>query len=170
MNDSDERQLVERFARGLRQAPASCPSELELAAYADGRASEAEAVRIEAHLALCAKCLEGVIQARQLAAATPAAPSQLTSRAKALVAGWRPTSVRRRWRTVASWAAAAAAAGALGFAGLRAGTAASKARQEAAASVGTELSFEAPEQYLALLSSDDVLGILAPRGQEGHHE
>jgi anti-sigma factor RsiW len=163
--DGDERQLLRRFSRGAKQATGPCPSELEWATYVDGLASEAECARIEAHLAFCPLCLDEVVQARQLAtAAVPEAPAGVAARARALVPARRAPGRLRTWRRVASWAAAAAAAIAVGFAGLRAGSAI-RERSRTAAWVASEVTFQV--SYCDLLSSGDVLGDLA---REDPHE
>ena len=61
-----EHTLARRVALSLRAHGAgACPSELELAGYLDGLASEAEGERIEAHLAACAECRQAIEVARQ---------------------------------------------------------------------------------------------------------
>mgnify|MGYP005839714585 CR=1 FL=1 len=168
MNDETERQLVRRLSQGLRSASGPCPSELDLASYADGLAGEAEASRIEAHLAACAACLDGVVQARQLAGAPPAAPAGLLARAGALV----PLRQARRfgWRAAASWAAAAAACVALGIAGLESGSALGHGKGQAEAAVMNEISFQPPERYRALLASEELLAATPAGAKEGCNE
>jgi hypothetical protein len=167
-DNSDDRQLWERFSRGRRSAGA-CPTELELAEYADGRASEPRRERVEAHLALCAECVDQVVAGMEdglkPALRTQDVPWLVVARAQALVAsrGQRP------WRAAAGWAAAAAASLALGFAGLRAG-AETRGRGHSGSVVASEVAFEAPAQYRDLLSTTDVLGALASGTQEGHNE
>jgi len=170
-DSADEKELWRRFAGGARLAASPCPSELELAAFADALASEAERTSIEAHLAHCPLCLEAVVEARHLAAAAedglkPALQTPLVvARAQALV----PARRRRTWRLAAGWAAAAAASIALGFAGLRAG-AAIRDRAHAEARVASEVAFDAPAPCRDLLSTTDVLGALASEAREDHHE
>ena len=165
-NDAGERELWRRFARGASQGANPCPDELELAAYVDGLASEAERTSLEAHLARCPLCLEAVVEARRSAGDTvrEAAPL-VVARAQALVAARQ----QRTWRAAAGWAAAAAASIALGFAGLRAG-AAMRDHTHAEARAASEVAFEAPAPYRDLLSTTDVLGTLASEAREDHHD
>ncbi len=168
MNDDIEPQLLRRFTRGFRQAAGPCPCGLELASYVDGRATEAQAARIEAHLAACPRCLEGVVQARRPDAADPVAPSRLVAQAKALV----PLRLGRPfgWRRVASWAAVAAACAAFGFAGLITGSAVRYSKEQAQASLMSEILFPPPARYRALLASDDLLAAIPLPAKEGPRE
>src|SRR5262245_34980007 len=88
MSDHDpidplERKLWERFA-GLPGPPGACPSELELAAYLDGRLADAARDEVEAHLVLCAECREAVSEARS-DEALPFVSAAVIESAKALV-------------------------------------------------------------------------------------
>jgi anti-sigma factor RsiW len=170
-NNRDERELLRRFSRGLGPATEPCPSELELAAYVDGLASETEQARIEAHLALCPHCLDEIVEARRLAVEAVAdAPPIVVARAEALVPARRALRPSRRWLVAARWAAAAAAAAAVSFAGLQAGSAAARARGQTAARLADEVTFQPPEAYQALLGIPDVMGDLAAQAKEAHHE
>ncbi len=167
-DNADERQFWRRFSRCVRGASGACPTELELAEYADGRGPDAQREGIEAHLAACPACLEQVAEARHLAA-TPEVTSLVLSRAQALVPARPAFGARRTWRRVAGWAAAAAAIIALGFGGLRAG-AAIRGRDRSGSWLASELTFQAPAAQRELLSSNDVLGALAEHGEEGQHD
>jgi len=168
--DTSERELLRRFSRAAEQAAGPCPSEMDLAAYVDGLAAEAERERIEAHLALCPSCLDGAVQARQLAvAAMGEAPEAVAARERALVPAHRALGRLRRWRQAAGWAAAAAAVVAVGLAGLRAGSA-TRERGQTGAWVAAEVTFQPPAPYRGLLSSDDVLSNLAAQAGEGRDE
>jgi len=166
----DERELLRRFSRGVRRAAGPCPGELELAAYVDGLAGEAGRASIEAHLARCSSCLEAAVQARGLtAAAVPEAPMAVAARARGLVPAGRAVGRLRTWRRVAGWAAAAAATIAVGFAGLRAGSAI-RVRSQTAGWVAGEVTFQPPAAYREVLSSGDVLGDLASQAREDSHD
>lgn len=165
-DDAGERELWRRFVGGARLAAGACPSELELAAYADGLGSEAERTGLEAHLARCPLCQEAIVETRRTAGeAVREVPPLVVARAQALV----PARERRTWRLAAGWAAAAAASIALGFAGLRAG-AAIRDRGHAEAGVASEVAFDAPAPYRNLLSTPDVLGGLTSEAREDSHE
>jgi len=168
--NNGERDLLRRFSRAVRQAAGPCPGELALAAYVDGLASESDGERIETHLAACPSCLDAVVEARQLATAAAAqAPARVAARAEALVTARRALGLPRTWRRAASWAAAAAAAVAVGFGGLRAGSAL-RDRGQTAAWLASEVAFDPPAQCRDLLSPTDVLGALASQAQEDGHE
>ena len=168
-----EHTLARQLALSLRaHGTGACPSELELAGYLDGLASEAEGERIEAHLAACAECRQAIIDARLLAAEPPTrAPRSLVAHAKALVPAPAARRGGSRWRRVASWAAAAAASVAVGSAGLHAGSSVQRAREERARSLTAELSFGAANgDEGALPPGDDVFQALLARAEEGSHE
>jgi hypothetical protein len=87
-----------------------CPSEIELAAYADQRLPASKRAHVEAHLAACDACLAQVAFLARMP--EPAAvPPDLLSRASALpVAGWRPR-LALRWGTAAAAACLVLAVG-----------------------------------------------------------
>jgi len=170
-SDNSERTLARRFRQLARREPGTCPDELGLAAYVDGLASEAETARIEAHLAVCRECLLAVADARRLAGrAHAAAPPHVVARARALVGGrGRGASRVRRspWRAAIGWAATAAAAVAVGFVGLSAGSATHRARQAEPEVALAELALGSSGSPLALLSDEDPFQALTAAAKEG---
>ncbi|MFG0251735.1 MAG: anti-sigma factor family protein [Phycisphaerales bacterium JB038] len=87
-HNPNEHQLWRRYAEGLGPLSEPCPTELELAAYLDGRLPSAETAWMEGHLALCPTCVETVLEMRTLSgdeAAAFIAPAESLERARALV-------------------------------------------------------------------------------------
>ncbi len=86
------RQAREGLAAPQAGAPApaeggTCPDELTLAAYVDGRLGEPDVAPIEAHLSRCHLCAEAVGAAREVASAAPVEVAEsVLARAQALVA------------------------------------------------------------------------------------
>lgn len=136
----EDRELVSKLRASMRRQDtddADCPSAMDLAAYVDGRARD-KAERIEAHLALCPRCLRAVIDARRLIAEPPMpAPKAVLDRAKALR---RPAVLR--WSVVVRWGAAVAASLLIGLAGLLAGSSLHRARAESEAKLVAEITFQ----------------------------
>ena len=167
----DERALARRFLRAPQGQPVGvCPGEMGLAAYLDGRLPEPEVQRLEAHLAQCRSCRQAVAEGRKLLASTPAVPTPaLVARARGLVA---PATRRRtaRWQRAVSWVAAAAAAAAIAFAGLRAGSSVSRARRQPSVDLASALSFQVADVDEDLLSPDSVFGSLLGDVAENGHE
>ncbi len=156
-NPSDE-QLWGRVAQGPPQGPTACPSLLELAAFIDGRASEAERQALESHLADCPACLEAVAEIRSVQTdagdSSALVPAALLESAKGLVTERKRT--RRSWaladwRLVGRWSAAAAASIVMGLAGYHAGVKTLMIRQDWTGQLASEMSF----------------GVLGPGGQAG---
>jgi anti-sigma factor RsiW len=104
-----------RSAAAMGPAPAE-PNALVLAAYAEGRLSEAEAEALEEWLAQNPAVTTDVLFARRAERTPlPAASPAIIARASALVGTSaevlrfpRPTPSRRGWRSAASWGAMAA--------------------------------------------------------------
>ncbi len=137
-----------------------CPDDIELAAFLDGRMTEAEVDRFEKHLAGCPTCLAAVRETRAIgAAATIVPPVELLHHAKRLVVAPR----RHAWRTVAWWTSTAAAAVVLAVAGYTAGSSTQQNRQLAERKVAEEVSFG----LISEQDTDDVLPIeLAGTGDQ----
>ena len=128
MGDRDEKALWRRWAiRG--SAETAVPSALDLATYAEGRLSEAEAEPIEhwlaAHPAALKEILADIAAARAAADhAMPAAEAAIIAAACALVPGATGNVVPLRrpvpaWRSALAWSSVAAslvAASLVGFA------------------------------------------------------
>lgn len=126
---------------------AACPASLDLAAWVDGRAAEAERSEIERHLTECPICLTAVAAAAQVldeAERSPAVlPPALAERVRAVVVAeaatpalgtpdrgwWRSASPAVRWLTRSAAAAAAVAVCVVGY---EAGRAAPPATSEVA--------------------------------------
>lgn len=121
--------------RAGKSGSGECPDELALAAWLDGRARPELADRIEAHLAECPDCLAAAADLRAILAGSPMlAPRQAVERAKAL----GRTRLRRHaglWARAGRWAAVAAAAVLVSYAGLAVGEGASRSRQAVQAAV-----------------------------------
>lgn len=166
----DERRLAEKLRQALpRGKPVSCPNGRALSAYLDGRLSEAEAVLFEEHLVACAACRRALVEARRLLAEPAAlAPSGLTARAKALVAAPSAPVQAWGWRAVASWAAAAAAAIALGVAGLNAGSQAGRPQPSATTDLVSALPITLASTTVP--TTDELFARLAADGEEASHE
>ncbi len=154
-NPSDE-QLWGRVAQGPPQGPTACPSLLELAAFIDGRASEAERQALESHLADCPACLEAVAEIRSVQAdagdSSALVPATLLESAKGLVAErmrTRRSWALADWRLVGRWSAAAAASIVMGLAGYHTGVKTLMIRQDWTGQLASEMSF----------------GVLGPGGQ-----
>ncbi|NQT54572.1 zf-HC2 domain-containing protein [bacterium] len=166
----DERRLVRRLHQAAsRGKPASCPNGRSLSAYLDGRLSEAEAAFFEEHLVACVDCRRALVDARRLLS-EPAAPAPrgLTARAKALVAAPSAPARAWGWRSVASWAAAAVAAIALGAAGLNAGSQVGRPRPSATADLVS--AFPITLASATVPSTDELFLRLAANGEEASHE
>lgn len=127
----DDRQLWRMAARPGAVTDA-CPSNLDLAAYLDGRLPDAEQTSFEAHLAECADCLDALRATRAFLAdeehERTLVPMHVLDRARALV----EQTARRRyahrhdhrtapWWRVGRWTAVAAALLVTCFIGYRAG-------------------------------------------------
>ncbi|MBC2715898.1 MAG: zf-HC2 domain-containing protein [Desulfobacteraceae bacterium] len=56
--------LWERYKTAGLKKPVQCPGDFELAAFIEGSLSAAQKASIEAHLAVCADCLDTVIEIR----------------------------------------------------------------------------------------------------------
>jgi anti-sigma factor RsiW len=139
-NDAD-RTLWRRAVPSPGAGASPCPDELELAAWLDGRADADLAGRIESHLAECTDCLRAAEELRATLAAGPMMPPpQVVERAKRLGRGrWRRPAVL--WLRAGRWAAVAAAAVLVGYAGFTAGAATREKRQAAEAAVVREATF-----------------------------
>src|SRR5690348_15941163 len=114
---------------GGDQAMDDADSALDLAAYADGRLSEAAAEAVEAWLAAHPEALDDVIAAR--GAGDAIAPQRIVDRAASLVAGdssdgrvvpFRPSPVSRTWRVQMARVAVAACLVLTGVAGFTLGS------------------------------------------------
>ena len=160
--DDADRQLARQFLDTVRLDAGPCPEAIELAAHAEGRLSEVEAERVEAHLAACRQCLDALLEVRALHSAPAETPPASVASAQALVAGRARSSA---WRAVAGWAAAAAAALAVGAAGLHAGASMREARRQTDDQLVAEVTFglmaDAPrgdllEGFLAAARRADV--------------
>lgn len=151
-NPSDE-QLWGRVAQGPPQGPTACPSLLELAAFIDGRASEAERQALESHLADCPDCLAAVAEIRSVQTDAGAlVPAALLESAKGLVTERKRTRgswALADWRLVGRWSAAAAASIVIGLAGYHTGVKTLMIRQDWRGQLASEMSF----------------GVLGPGGQ-----
>jgi anti-sigma factor RsiW len=163
-----EQELARQLLAALDRAPPSaCPDASELAAYLDGQLGPAAAAELEGHLAACATCRKALIEARALLRDATELPTPgLVAAACELVPRAGPHQRRSPWRRVPRWAAAAAAALALGAAGLKAGATVRKARVQAEAQ---------PDALLTLAQVDtesdiDPFTRLAANGEEVGHE
>jgi anti-sigma factor RsiW len=116
-NIPNDRRLWRRYADAMAAERGELISELDLAAYVDGRATDQQRDEIEAYLAAHLEAFDAVRDARAAASrdepATFVAPTVLAA-AKGLVhAGERSPARRERfvfdWRLVGRWTAAAAA-------------------------------------------------------------
>jgi anti-sigma factor RsiW len=63
--NDDDRSLWRRHAAG-RSAPGACPDDGTLAAFLDGRTPAGERERLEAHLALCPRCLAATLESARI--------------------------------------------------------------------------------------------------------
>ncbi len=142
-NPTDER--LWRSAGPMGPAlSATCPGQLELASYLDGRLSAAEIESIEAHLAACRECRETADDARLIVATAarsrPGAPERVIESAEALVSAQSQPSLGLKWRR-ARWPAAAAASVAICVFGYRTGTAWTASTDLRLDRLATEMSF-----------------------------
>jgi anti-sigma factor RsiW len=70
--DDDDRRLWRRRAAGRRAPADACPGEGALAAFLDGRTPPDERERLEAHLALCPRCLAATLESARIDQVPPA--------------------------------------------------------------------------------------------------
>ncbi|MHC4446937.1 MAG: anti-sigma factor family protein [Planctomycetota bacterium] len=169
-NPSDE-QLWGRVAHGPPDSPTACPSPLELAAFIDGRASEAQRQALESHLADCPACLEAVAEIRSVQTeagdSSVLVPATLLESAKGLVTERKRTRrslVLADWRLIGRWSAAAAASIVMGLAGYHAGVKTLMIRQDWTGQHTSEMSFGVlgpgeqgePEFELFALTGEEV--------------
>jgi anti-sigma factor RsiW len=149
-----ERWLWEHLDPAGPASDEPCPSNLELAAFVDGRDAEQDRRRLETHLASCRDCLEAVIDAtagRSLE--VPPAPQALVAAARTLVPTGAPASGPTApdatsgpglwfpWFLVSRWGLIAAASVAVCVLGYLAGEAASSPVGGSSPDVVSEMTF-----------------------------
>ncbi len=138
-NPTDER--LWRSAGPMEPAlSATCPGQLELASYLDGRLSDAEIESFEAHLAACRECREALADARLIVAKAARAPERVIESAQALVSAQGRPSLGLKWRT-ARWPVAAAASVAICVFGYRTGMASTDSTDLRLDRLAAEMSF-----------------------------